>query len=83
MEATILDLRRKMADVLRALDRNESVRILYRGRQKAILIPTIQPDKSRLPVSSLSAFGIWKDNRTVDDVSSYIRALRKSRVDAV
>lgn len=31
MEASILDLRRRMADVLRGLDRNESVKILYRG----------------------------------------------------
>ena len=36
MKASILDLRRRMKDVLLALDRNESVTIFYRGKEKAI-----------------------------------------------
>ena len=83
MEATILDLRRKMADVLRALDHNESVKILYRGRPKAILVPVGQSDKTKVPISSLSGFGMWKDNKELDDVSRYVRKLRKRRVNAV
>lgn len=35
MKVSILDLRRRMKDVLRALDRNESVTIYYRGNEKA------------------------------------------------
>ena len=42
MKATIVDLRYKMNDVLKALDRNEKVTVLYRGKVKGILVPTVQ-----------------------------------------
>ena len=42
MKASILDLRRRMKDILLALDRNESVTIFYRGKEKAILSPSRQ-----------------------------------------
>ena len=45
MKASILDLRRRMKDILLALDRNESVTILYRGKEKAILSPSRQQIK--------------------------------------
>ena len=83
MEASILDLRRRMAEVLRALDRNESVKILYRGRQRAILIPAGPPNGERHPVSSLPAFGMWKDYSALADVAAHVRKLRRSRLDAV
>ena len=34
MKATVVDLRYKMNDVLKVLDRNEKVTILYRGKVK-------------------------------------------------
>ena len=37
MKATIVDLRYKMNDVLKALDRNEPV-VLYRGKVKGTLV---------------------------------------------
>lgn len=39
MEASILDLRYKMKDVLKALERNESVKILYHGKLKGLITP--------------------------------------------
>jgi hypothetical protein len=39
MKATIVDLRYKMNDVLKALDRNEKVTVLYRGKVKGFLLP--------------------------------------------
>ncbi len=39
MEASILDLRYKMKDVLKALSRRENVRILYHGKEKGVIIP--------------------------------------------
>lgn len=39
MEASIVDLRYKMKSVLKALDRNEKVRILYHGKEKGIMVP--------------------------------------------
>ena len=40
MEASDADLRHKMEDVLKAIGRNENVDILYRGRWKAVLVPS-------------------------------------------
>lgn len=37
MKATVVDLRYRMNDVLRALDRNEDVSILYHGKTKGVL----------------------------------------------
>ena len=40
MKASVVDLRYKMNDVLKALDRNEKVTILYHGKEKAMIIPS-------------------------------------------
>ena len=77
MKASILDLRRRMKDVLLALDRNESVTIFYRGKEKAILSPSQQRrDKS---VKDHEAFGMWRDRKDMADVDAYVRNLRKGR----
>ena len=42
MEATVVDLRYHMNDVLKALERNESVSVLYRGQVKGVLRPAVR-----------------------------------------
>ena len=42
MEATVVDLRYHMNDVLKALDRNESVSVLYRGKVKGSIRPAVR-----------------------------------------
>jgi len=37
MKPTTLDLRRRMSDVMQAIDHNELVTIYYRGKEKAVL----------------------------------------------
>lgn len=39
MIATIVDLRYKMKEILKAIDRNEKVTVLYHGREKCVIIP--------------------------------------------
>ena len=39
MDASILDLRYRMASVLKALDRREEVRVLFHGKLKGRIIP--------------------------------------------
>ena len=39
MKASFVDLRKKSAEIIRALERNEPVTVLYRGRAKAIMQP--------------------------------------------
>lgn len=37
MKATVVDLRYRMNDILKALDRNEDVNILYHGKLKGVI----------------------------------------------
>jgi len=82
MKASILDLRRRMKDVLRALDHNEAVTVLHRGKLRGILYPARR--KPRVgPAAKHPAFGIWKDREDLKDVDSAVRELRKGRGHAV
>jgi hypothetical protein len=38
VKATLLDLRYRMNDVLKAIDRNENVTILYHGKRKGVIV---------------------------------------------
>jgi len=79
MKATILDLRRRMKDILRALDQNEPVTILYRGKQKGIIYPTRRAARPNARVSRHPAFGMWKDRDDLADVRAAVRKLRAGR----
>jgi antitoxin (DNA-binding transcriptional repressor) of toxin-antitoxin stability system len=79
MKASIIDLRRRMAEVLKALDRNESVKILYRGRERALLIPVERRHGEKKPITEHAAFGMWKDRNELRDVAAHVRRLRKGR----
>jgi len=45
MKASIVDLRYRMKDVLGALDRGETVTVLYRGKPRAKIVPISQKRK--------------------------------------
>jgi len=83
MKATILDLRRRMPEVLRALDRNEPVTILYRGRAKAVLYPAAAEPGRAGSARDHAAFGMWKDRADLKNVAQLVRKLRQGRADAV
>jgi antitoxin (DNA-binding transcriptional repressor) of toxin-antitoxin stability system len=78
MEASILDLRRRMGDVLRALDNNEPVTILHRGKPKGVIYP-IGGQRAKGPMTSHPAFGMWKDREDLADVDQFVRGIRKGR----
>jgi len=48
MKATVVDLRYKMNDVLKALGRNEKVTVFYRGKVKGFLIPAGGKAKTKI-----------------------------------
>jgi hypothetical protein len=68
MEASILDLRYKMKEVLKALDRREKVRILYHGKEKGTIVPSDTGSKTKV------------NKRSVNDVMG---ELRRGRYDAL
>ena len=79
MKASILDMRRRMAEVLQALDRNEPVTITYRGKKKAVLQPARREATRTQSASAHAAFGMWKD-MSEREMRRRIREVRKGRV---
>ena len=81
MKASILDLRRHMREVLKALDRNENVTLTYRGQEKATIVPKKAAREVRM--KNHPAFGLWKKRSDLEDVEAAVRKIRKGRMNAV
>lgn len=78
MKASIVDLRYRMKDVLRAIDRGETVTVLYRGKEKARLVPVGAAEK--LPEAACQPFyGMWKDRKDMANPAAYVRKIRQPR----
>lgn len=76
MQASILDLRYKMKDVLKALERNETVEILYHGKLKGTISPATHKTTKR-KVNSHPFFGTHQSL----DVEKQMNELRGRRFD--
>lgn len=75
MEATVVDLRYKMKDVLKALDRRERVRILYHGKLKGTIVPAGRDDGKE--ITKHPFFGMRRDNdKLVEDIMQELRGER-------
>lgn len=79
MKASIVDLRYHMKDVLRAIDRGETVTVLYRGKEKATLVP-INGATPKIKPSDLPFCGMWKDREDMKDPVAWVRKIRRSRI---
>jgi prevent-host-death family protein len=79
MKATIVDLRYRMKEVLSAVERGETVTVLYRGKAKARILP-ISEKRNDAKVKEHPAFGMWKDRRDMRDPKAYVRKLRQGRL---
>lgn len=75
MEASIVDLRYKSKEVLRALDRNEEVRVTYRGKVKGRIISESGTGNS-MKVAEHPFFGM---DTSLESVESIMDELRKPR----
>lgn len=71
MEATVVDLRYRMNDVLKALERNESVRVLYRGKVKGVIRPAARVSASK--VRDHAFFGSRASDEPVETVVARLR----------
>ncbi len=74
MNATVVDLRYRMNDVLKALDRKENVNVLYRGAVKGILYPVGEPLGGH--VAEHPFFGVRESGPSVE---SQMESLRGGR----
>ncbi len=75
MKASVVDLRYKMNDILKALDRNEKITILYHGKIKGIISPIL--NKKNKKVSEHHFFGMYDKNKK--SVEQEMDDLRKNR----
>ncbi len=77
MKASIVDLRYKTNDILKALDRNESVTVLYHGKVKGVIKPA--REKTVLKIKDHPFFGMTNDPE--ETVLEELANLRKPRHD--
>ncbi|MCK4842186.1 MAG: hypothetical protein KAT04_09940 [Methylococcales bacterium] len=76
MKASIVDLRYKINDILKALDRNESVTVLYHGKIKGVIKPA--RERSNSEVKDHPFFAMNKDAEQT--VLAELENLRKSNI---
>lgn len=74
MKASILDLRYRMNNVLKALERNESVSILYHGKLKGIITPGTTLTNRK--VSEHPFFNMRKSAKSVEQEMQKLRGER-------
>ena len=74
MNASIVDLRYKTKQILEALERRETVSVLYHGKVKGRLVPA-QADRKK--VQDTDFFGMRAKDRT--PVAEVMQALRGGR----
>jgi antitoxin (DNA-binding transcriptional repressor) of toxin-antitoxin stability system len=74
MKASIVDLRYHMNEVLRALERNEEVRILSRGKLKGVIKPV--NGKRRMKVREHPFFNMLESAETVERQMDRLRGGR-------
>ena len=74
MQATVVDLRYHMNDVLKALDRNENVDILYRGKTKGVLMA--KADRTETKVERHPFFNMLGPGHSVGETMDQLRGGR-------
>jgi antitoxin (DNA-binding transcriptional repressor) of toxin-antitoxin stability system len=75
VQASIVDLRYKMKDILKALERRETVTILYHGKVRGTIVPAERDTEPR--VTAHPFFGMKADDaRTVEQVVAGLRGKR-------
>jgi len=79
MKATVLDLRYKMNEVLKALDKREKVTLLYHGRVKGTIYPEGGEQTTKVKDHPYFGMNAGEDR----SVSQQMEAIRRSRFDAV
>jgi antitoxin (DNA-binding transcriptional repressor) of toxin-antitoxin stability system len=74
MKASVVDLRYRMNEILKAIDRNEEVTILYHGKVKGVIKPKISRGRRR--ISDHPFFNMYPSKETVDKMMDDLRGDR-------
>lgn len=79
MKANVLDLRKKMSEVMPAIGRHEHVTLPHRGHRHAMIVPLTEKKKRKVKVADLPAFGMWAKRDEMTDAVTYVEKLREPR----
>jgi antitoxin (DNA-binding transcriptional repressor) of toxin-antitoxin stability system len=74
MKASVVDLRYRMNEILKAIDRNEEVTILYHGKVKGVIKPNIS--RARRRISDHPFFNMYSSKEPVHEVMADLRGDR-------
>ena len=74
MKASVIDLRYKTNDILKALDRNEDVSILYHGKLKGVIIA-----RTHFSATKITEHPFFNMSRTKEPVEKQMDKLRGER----
>ena len=74
MKASVVDLRYRMNEILKAIDRNEEVTILYHGKVKGVIKP--KTSKARRRITDHPFFNMYSSKETVREVMADLRGDR-------
>ena len=74
MKASVVDLRYRMNEILKAIDRNEEVTILYHGKVKGVIKPKISRGRRR--ISNHPFFNMYSSKEKVQEVMANLRGDR-------
>ncbi len=77
VKTTAKSLRLDTKNILDAVERGEEVIVSKRGRPCARIVPVKK--KSVKNTQDTGLFGIWKENKEVQDVNAFIDSLRSGR----
>lgn len=76
MKASVVDLRYKMSDILKALERNEEVTVLYHGKIKGIIVPVKKDKSGRMEDHPFCGMLADDSNKPVNEVINDLRKVR-------
>ena len=80
MVASVLDLRRKMREIVYALEHNEKVTLTRRGKKLAVIVPyELTLPAPPIKPEDIPGFGMWADREDMADPVEYVEKMRKGR----
>jgi prevent-host-death family protein len=77
MKATVMDLRYRTKEILRALDAREEITLTHRGTEKGKIIPAEPKPRAHGSLGEHPAVGMWAD--CVETVPELLARIRKPR----
>lgn len=77
MKASVMDLRYRTKEILRALDAKEEITLTHRGTKKGTIIPVDSKSNNSKTLPTHPAVGMWADQQ--ESVEQLISRIRKPR----